>query len=74
MQHTKEIVSSKKATIVMVVLILLPFVFTLLMWTLSPSGYERCKNKLVNENTGFTWQPLQAGLKQVAGSFAYKIQ
>jgi len=75
MQHTPEISPNKKTTMVMVVLILLPFLFTLLMWSVLPSGYKRCKNNMGNEHSISTWQPLQAGLKQVVVSFTNaKIQ
>ena len=60
---------SKAANRIMVLLIAAPLVFTMIMWILLPSGYERqfCKKDL-NPSIK-TWQPLQAGLKYVVSVF-----
>ncbi|MCU0402965.1 MAG: hypothetical protein MUE99_00320 [Chitinophagaceae bacterium] len=60
--------SSRTAKRVMALLIAVPLVFTLIMWSVLPSGYERqfCKKGI--RQSVISWQPLQAGLKYVITS------
>jgi hypothetical protein len=52
----------------MTAVILIPIFFTIAMWMILPSGYQRFVSKKEVRTTVLTWQPLQAGLKHVVFS------